>query len=314
MEKISVAICTRNRERLLQGTLESLCHVHPLKQMAWEIVIILNDCSDQSQLVIEQFKTRLPIVSAPEPCAGLSRARNRALEVASGDVMIWIDDDVQVDTGWLRAYEAAFVRWPEASVFGGAIIPEFEGEAPLWLEQAWQLCGSAFAARTPPHPDAPIRLEDHYPPYGANFAVRMPVQRQFRYDVRLGARPGGLIMTGEETAVIRDILRSGGIGYWVDHAVVRHVMPRERQTIEYIRAYYEGCGWMSAQGARHNGARPSALQRIADRCHVIASESRFRCLRVFAHPRRWMPALVDAATVRGRWRGRYSDDHSDAAG
>jgi glycosyltransferase involved in cell wall biosynthesis len=288
--------------------------VRPLERMVWELVIILNDCTDQSERVVDQFRGRLPIISEVEPRPGLSRARNRAIEVASGNVMIWIDDDVQVEPDWLRAYEAAFMRWPEASVFGGAIVPEFEGRPPPWLQHAWHLCGSAFAARLPPRPDAPIRLEDNYPPYGANFAVRMPAQRQFGYDVRLGQRPGSLIMTGEETEVIRNILLNGGVGYWVHLAAVRHVMPQERQTIEYIRAYYEGCGWLAERKSRPGEAPPVPLRRLRDHCLVMASELRFRCLRAVAHPTRWMPALVNSATARGRWLGRYRPNHSDATG
>ena len=93
---ISVAICTRNRERLLAGALESLCHVRPPEQMAWQVVIILNDCTDRSSEVVDQFRSRLPIVSDVEPRPGLSRARNRAIDIATGEAIIWIDDDVSV--------------------------------------------------------------------------------------------------------------------------------------------------------------------------------------------------------------------------
>jgi hypothetical protein len=189
-------------------------------------------------------------------------------------------------------------------------LPEFEGEAPLWLTQSWQLCDSAFAARRVPHPDAPIRPDDNYPPYGANFAVRMPVQRLYRYDVRLGAQPGRFIMTGEETEAIRAIFRAGGSGRWVHSAVVRHVMPKERQTIAYIRAYYESCGWLSERTAAPIDVRPNSIERLRDRSSVLTSELRFRCLKVFTAPTRWMPALVRAATARGRWLGRYRPDYA----
>jgi len=42
---------------------------------------------------------------------------------------------------------------------------------------------------------------------------------------------------------------------------------------------------------------------------VIASETRFRWLKAFAGPTQWVPALVSAATARGKWIGRYSCDH-----
>jgi glycosyltransferase involved in cell wall biosynthesis len=292
----------------LAGALESLCRVRPPQQLTWQVVIILNDCTDRSSDVVDQFRSRLPIVSDVEPWPGLSRARNRAIDIAAGDVMIWIDDDVRVEPDWLCSYESSFLRWPQVSLFGGPIVPEFEGDPPPWLTQSWQLCDSAFAARRVPQPDAPIRPDDNYPPYGANFAVRMPAQRRYRYDVQLGAQPGRIIMTGEETEVIRAIFRDGGSGRWVHSAVVHHVMPKERQTIGYIRAYYESCGWLSERASAPVDVRPNVNKRLRDRSSVLTSELRFRCLRVFAPPRRWMPALVEAATARGRWLGRYRPD------
>ncbi len=308
MKKISVAICTFNRARLLEGALDSLFRARRLEQLDWEVIVVLNNCTDESRDVVERSRDRLPMVCVVEPRPGLSHARNRAIDSAVGDVVIWIDDDVRVDAGWLRAYERAFLRWPDASVFGGAILPKFEGTPPAWLIQAWRLCDSAFAARRVPDSDAAIVSADDYIPYGANFAVRMPVQRQFRYDIRLGPRPGRWIINGEETEVIRAILAGGGTGRWVRAAVVEHVMPEERQTIQYVRKYYESCGRLSELGACGEGSRPSRADNVRDRCIVIASEMRFRLLKAVAGPQQWVPALVHSATAHGRWIGRYHRD------
>jgi glycosyltransferase involved in cell wall biosynthesis len=311
MATISVAICTWNRERLLRRTLESLCALDPLEHATWELVVILNNCTDRSRDVVDHFRNRLKIVCAAEPRLGLSNARNKAIDIVSGDVLIWIDDDVRVVPGWLRGYERAFRRWPQVSVFGGAIIPEFEGTPSPWLAQAWHLCGSAFAARRLPEADLPIATEDNYPPYGANFAVRTPVQRRFRFDTRLGARPGGSIVTGEETEVIRAIFAGGGSGRWVREAVVHHVMPPQRQTTGYIRRYYEACGYLAEQRSRHADERHSSAERLQEIAAVLAAEARFRWLRACSGPERWVPALVSAATARGRWLGRYRPEDAD---
>ena len=148
--KISAVICSWDRQRLLQNALKSLCRVYPLKRMTWQVVIVLNNCTDNSQTIVDQFKDRLPIVCRTEPRPGLSYARNRAIELVSGDIVIWIDDDVRVSREWLRGYEQAFLQWPDASIFGGPILPEFEGQPPIWLANNWELCGSAFAARRVP--------------------------------------------------------------------------------------------------------------------------------------------------------------------
>jgi hypothetical protein len=304
MDKMSIVICTWNRERLLEGTLESLCRTHPPERMKWEVVVILNNCTDGSQGIVDQFSNRLPIVCELEPRQGLSHARNRGIDVASGSLMIWIDDDVRVAPEWLRGYEEAFARWPQASLFGGAILPEFEGDPPTWLKRSWHLCDSAFAARRIPPANASILLADNYPPYGANFALRTAVQRRFRYDSRLGARPGTWMMSGEETAVMQAVLASGATGRWVRSAVVHHIMPPERQSVAYIRSYYEGAGRLSALKCRRRESPPPAAAGLGDLGQIICLQAKYRMLRAFTSSERWVPALVAAAVARGKRIGR----------
>jgi hypothetical protein len=308
METVSVALCTRDRERLLEGALEALCRMNPPERVRWEVLVILHNCRDGSRDVVERFRARLPLVCEVEMRPGLSHARNKAIEVASGDVMVWIDDDVRVEADWLRGYEAAFARWPQASVFGGPIVPEFEGVPPPWLQQSLHLWDSVFAARRVPEPDAPIQLESGYLPYGANFAVRMGAQRETRYDVRLGRQPGDVILTGEETDVIRRILLAGGSGRWVQSAAVRHLIPQERQTLAYLRDYCEGCA-MSERTARPVGLLP--LLRVGAR--VAMFELRFRLLKAFAPPDRWVPAMIQAASQRGHWMRHHRSIQADGA-
>jgi glucosyl-dolichyl phosphate glucuronosyltransferase len=305
MDKISIVICTWNRERLLKSTLESLCRLHPPERSKWEVVVILNNCSDGSPSTVGQFSNRLPIVGEVEPRQGLSHARNRGIDVASGSVLIWIDDDVRVAPEWLRGYEEAFSQWPQASLFGGAILPEFEGNPPAWLKRSWHFCDSAFAARRIPRADDPILLADNYPPYGANYALRAAVQRQFRYDDRLGARPGAWMMSGEETNVMQAVLASGATGRWVRSAVVHHIMPPERQSVGYVRAYYEGAGRLSALKRGRIGSPPSPAAGLRDLGQIIWLQSKYRMLRAFSNSDRWVPALVAAAVARGKWIGRH---------
>jgi hypothetical protein len=313
MQRISVAICTRARARLLEGALASLCRAHPPRQSEWEVLVVLNDCVDDSPRVVDRFRDRLPIVCVAEAVPGLSHARNRAIDTAAGDVIAWIDDDVEVDADWLRAYEGAFLRWPDASVFGGAILPKFEGTPPDWLQQAGDLCGAAFAARPVPEADAPILLDDELP-FGANFAVRMLAQRQFRYHPGLGQRPGKWIVSGEEVEVIRWILAGGSAGRWVRGATVQHIMPQARQTIEYVRYYYASSGRLMELRARRSGFRPSSADRLRDLVTMNGAQAWFRLLKTVAGPRQWVPTLVTAAIARGKWIGRHQRDTEAASG
>ena len=72
---------------------------------------------------------------------------------------------------------------------------------------------------------APFRLSQERYPFGANFAVRAAEQARCRYDANLGMAPGRGRL-GEETSVIRRILATGAIGYWVPDARLEHCIGR----------------------------------------------------------------------------------------
>jgi glycosyltransferase involved in cell wall biosynthesis len=238
---LSVAICTRNRAELLRRTLE--CMASTLRVPAgirWELLLVDNGSTDHTPDVTRDFAGRLPVRCLSQPRPGLSGARNLAVSEASGDYIVWTDDDVEVDVAWLEAYAAAFRRWPGAAVFGGVISPLFPDAAlPDWLREIWPYVASAYAVCDLGPAEAPLAPDRL--PYGANMAIRMAEQRRHPFSPVLG-NCGAARVGGEESAVMRAILASGAEGWWVPGARVLHVLPRERLTMEYLRAYYFGRG------------------------------------------------------------------------
>ena len=109
--KLTVAICTWNRATLLRRTLDSLTAQRNLQGVAWEFLVVNNNCTDDTDAVIAAFDSRLPIRRLHEPVPGLSNARNTAIAAAAGDYIVWTDDDVVVCPEWLSAYVQAFRTW-----------------------------------------------------------------------------------------------------------------------------------------------------------------------------------------------------------
>jgi hypothetical protein len=212
--------------------------------------------------------------------------------LASGDLIVWTDDDVLVPPGGLRAYEAAAIAHPAASFFGGPITPLFEGDPPAWLLPALPVIGSAFARQVVEDDGAPARPDRL--PYGANFAVRMAVQRRHAYDPALGQAPVGWLRNGEETAVLSAIIAEGGSGVWVKDAGLEHVIGPERQTLDYVARYYEGFGRVTARPA-------TPLARLAAWGDHFIAALRLRHAEASGDPARWLLAVQRAAIRRGRW-------------
>src|ERR1700694_4507645 len=94
--KITIAICTWNRAPSLRTTLESIAAASPPRESTFEIVVINNNCTDATDQIAGEFAARLLVRVHHEEKAGLSHARNKAIDAASGEYIIWIDDDVTV--------------------------------------------------------------------------------------------------------------------------------------------------------------------------------------------------------------------------
>lgn len=236
---ISVIICTWNRASQLETTLQSLSRMNIPDDVSWELLVVNNNSTDRTPQVLEEYASRLPLRALFEPTPGKSNALNHAIREARGQYLLFTDDDVVINEQWLASYAAAFEDHPEGGFFGGPAVPEFEGEPPAWLEQWWPQVPQPFAARD--LGAQPLVFTEKIVPYGLNMAVRSDIHGQYFYDPAMGPNPHNAVR-GEETALIRRMIADGIKGWYVPGAGVRHLIPPERQTVAYLREYFEGDG------------------------------------------------------------------------
>lgn len=296
--KLTVAICTWNRADLLRRTLGQFTHILP-PNADWELIVVDNNCTDETGSVLDSFAQYLPLRRVFESRQGLSNARNAVIAHATGDYILWTDDDVLVDSEWIVAYERAFSRWPDAAIFGGPIRPWFEGSPPEWLLAIWNDVAIAYAAKDIGLTCISLESSSELP-FGANFAVRTQEQQAFLYNCDKGRKLNGGCV-GEETEVISAILQAGGKGWWIPDAQVRHWVPKDKQTIDYIRAYYDLHGKalrrLTADAPKLLG-HPRWVWRKA-----LEAEIAYRAMRLTGNPAFWVRPLIDASICWGIIRG-----------
>lgn len=238
---ISIVVCTRNRMDHIGDMLQTLVEMDVPKGLNWELVVVDNGSTDKTFEIANSFSHSLPLTVVKEPQAGLSFARNKGVETARGEYFIWTDDDVRVDKAWLSAYAKAFKAHQNAAYFGGVIQPVFLGESPKWLSENNDLVDGAFAERNLGDQERLLNETRGDLPFGANFAVRGKEQRSFKYSTYLGVSPN-FRRVGEETHLLHEIIKSGGVGYWVPSAKVLHIIPEGRQTLDYLMQYNRSLG------------------------------------------------------------------------
>jgi len=289
---LTVAICTWNRAATLDRTLGHFQRVATSTSVPWELLVVNNNCTDDTRRVVDKHAGSLPLRPLFEEQAGLSHARNRAVDATKGDLLIWADDDIRVCPQWLEQYAAASANHADAAFFGGPIEPTFDEEPPPWLQRAMR-CAEPVFGKIDLGPEEHLLSADALPS-GANFAVRTEVQRKHRFDPVLG-RCGPELLAGEETALMRTLLQEGHRGLWLPAARVEHCIPAELMTLDYLCKRFTASGKTAAMMKIDRRRSPWYL-----RGKTAVYESFCRIYQHLDCPEKWVRYRLRASYMRGQ--------------
>ncbi|MEO7986587.1 MAG: glycosyltransferase [Gemmatimonadales bacterium] len=114
---LAVAICTHNRPEQVARALGSA-----VTQVPEPLQVIVVDNAPPDDLTRNLVRDRFPRVHYEQESAqGLDFARNRALAVATADVVAFLDDDAIAAPGWAAALLEVFEKNPEVLVCTGRV-------------------------------------------------------------------------------------------------------------------------------------------------------------------------------------------------
>jgi GT2 family glycosyltransferase len=236
-----------------------------------EVLVVDNSPEAELRPRIDSFNAsaRLRARYVHEPHLGLHNARHAGARIATGDVLVFTDDDATFDAGWLAAYARAFEQYPEMAAAGGPVRPTWKGTPPDWLCRAMQADRRMFPALSLLDLGGEFRLS----PDGFFFGVNMAVRRDVLFAAG-GFNPeifGDRWFGDGETGLNRKLWSMGcAIGY-VPDALVYHQVGAERMTLAYLRKrqVHEGACDMYA---RFHGRVPT-LRQLAAAVLAITRES-----------------------------------------
>ncbi|MEM6569720.1 MAG: glycosyltransferase [Planctomycetota bacterium] len=240
--ELTVAICTKDRRDDLDRTMRSLASQQ--WSGAWDVLVVDNGSSDGTDDVARERSEDLPCPASvlAEPVPGLAHGRNRALREAAGRSIVFIDDDVDCDPGWVAAHGEAF-RDDTVAGSGGPIRPLMPDDTPPWF---LEILDEEIGGPTSRYEfgDEPGDIVDGGPipcPFGANMGMlreRALEAGGFRTDLGWGTR----MIPSEELEFFRRYRLLGGRIVYLPAASLVHRIQSRRTTWDYYLRWNRGYG------------------------------------------------------------------------
>lgn len=233
---LSLIIPTYNRGRSLERLLLALQDQN-LPQVNYEIIIVNNACTDETQRICEAFLSKFKNFKIIyEPTAGLLAARNSGVLAAKGEILTFCDDDIEPYPIWLSAIMDIMVSHPDIMLLGGNNKGAFDILPPAFVNEFWiqdehgiqlnfyySLIENINQSMPAPHQSYIM---------GCNFTTRRSV-----LDIAQGFGPDcmpNIIWQGDGENRVGKIAEKMG-KVWLDPKVsVRHWMSSSRLTREYV--------------------------------------------------------------------------------
>lgn len=251
--KLSIIICTFNRSTELEQLLEDLT-----MQVRWlrsseareiELILVDNNSLDNTNEVAYKLmeNTELSVKYFTHDSFGLSHCRNLAVEKASGDLLAFLHDDVNLDEDWVKeAYKIACAcKDQEIGVYGGRTIPMWQTALPKWLNLEGPNALRQEVFRGHSYGDE----ESYYPfasdfgyaehPTGTNVLIRKEVFENcgnFRNDLGPSAAGGLALYDDVEFFDYLTCLKIPMV--YIPQLIVFHPVKESRLTLQSTRRWY----------------------------------------------------------------------------
>ena len=128
--RISVVIPTYQRCASVRRSLEALAR-QTLAATDYEVIVPIDGSDDGTKEMIDQFHAPYRLTSTWQSNQGRAAARNAGIRLATGDLIVFLDDDMEAVAGCLLAHRDAHPRGSRRAVVGAVPIPVDGSSPPL---------------------------------------------------------------------------------------------------------------------------------------------------------------------------------------
>ena len=235
--KVSVVLCTYSMD-MYEHFREAAESVLEQSYDDVELVVVVDGTDEVYEHVVEDYgDTEDVVVHCNGENVGLLESRNTGAELASGDVVAFIDDDAVADEEWVaelvRGYEEQ-----DALAVGGKMVGEWVAGKPSFLpEEFYWLVGVTHRGFA----DGPGWVRNTF---GSNISFEREVFLDLGgFDTEIGGRKGDANLQGGETELCARLDAEYREQVWYNpDAVVAHKVFDYRTEFWWLvdRAFWQG--------------------------------------------------------------------------
>ena len=234
--KVSVVVCTYSPDafdHFVDAANSVLAQTHA----DVELVVVVDGDASLAERVRERYGSHDDVVvHCNDRNRGLSESRNVGVELASGDVVAFMDDDAVAYPDWVARLVDLYDRH-DAVAAGGRMAARWVAGKPSFLPgEFYWLVGVT-------HRGFPTEEREVRNTFGSNISFRREVFEELGgFDTDLG-RAGEGNLQGEETEFAARMRQRYGTGVWYDpDAVVEHKVFDYRLSPQWLleRAFWQG--------------------------------------------------------------------------
>lgn len=256
--RVSVIVCTYSleRETLLRDTIRSL----QTQERAPDELVVVVDHNPKLYRILCRDLHGVTVIESASHVRGIAGSRTTGLNVASGSIIAFVDDDATARPGWLANLLPHFSD-PAVMVAGSHVAPRWESKAPPWFpdEFGWVL-GCSYPGQLASEDAGVVRNV-----YANGMAVRRRALEAGAFQTNLG-RVGSVPLGCEETEWCIRVSRhfpSSKI-VQVPSAVLDHFVPTARTSFRrFIRHCFA------------EGLSKAAVASLVGSNSALASERRY---------------------------------------
>jgi GT2 family glycosyltransferase len=196
--RVSVVIPTHQRRDSVARAIRALAR-QTVDAREYEVIVVIDGSTDGTRELVSSMETGFAIHTISKPRGGRASACNAGLRLASAPIVVFLDDDMEAQAGFLAAHLDAHARDSRVGVVGAVPIPVSESSTPVARYVASRFNGHLGNLAAPGHA---FGVRDFY---SGNFSVEREAM------VRIGGFDESFTEYGNEDIDLSLRLRAAGV-------------------------------------------------------------------------------------------------------